>query len=212
MDDTLSKTLFLFLGWLLGLFSPVIVDAIKRRRENREIRDALRIELSELRYRLACAHYFIQMRFGTVDRALLSWVSPILKNYTGLNPSENISKSIEMQLSLDDGQIAALARNDKASPDAGLSVKKYTAPLLESKFALLSGLDTPLQNRLLEIRTNLNLLNEEVDQSRYYFQLTFNSGVTENNRSRAVDNLGQCYLNLASRAKNVADHIGQISW
>ena len=91
-------------------------------------------------------------------------------------------------------------------------MKKYTAPLLESKFALISSLDAPLQNRLLEIRTNLNLFNEEVEEARYYFQLTFNGSLSNQNREIATNNLKQCYLKVASSAKIVVNHISQILW
>jgi hypothetical protein len=200
MDETLANVLFLFLGWLLGLLSPIIVDANKRRRENREVRVALQTELKELKFRLACVVYFVEMRFGEVNRKFLEWLHPIVKDYSGLNPSDSILKSIESQLDLNDQQINALAEHSKAAPEGGLSLKKYAVPLLESKFALLSAFDTQFQNRLMEIRTHLSLLNEEVDQARYYFRLTFDSGVTTDNHARAVDNLINCYRNFASRA------------
>ena len=38
-SDTWEKILFLFLGWLLGLLSPIVVDAIRRRRALRRMTD-----------------------------------------------------------------------------------------------------------------------------------------------------------------------------
>ena len=49
-----EKILLLLLGWLFGLLSPAIVDAIRKYREAKELKVALWTELRELRYRLAC--------------------------------------------------------------------------------------------------------------------------------------------------------------
>jgi hypothetical protein len=212
MDPTIERILLLFAGWALGLLSPLIVDAAKRRRENREVKSALQVELAELEYRLAVSVFMIETRFGRADRELLNWLRPIIVRYRGLNPTETLLKTIDSLLSLSDESLMTYAATQKAPPDGALGLKKYTVPLLESKFALLSALDVPLQNRLLEIRAHLGLFNEEVDQARYYFQLTFNSSVSEENRNRVEQNLIGCYKNASARARITVDHIGQIGW
>ena len=53
MDEDSAKLTFLFLGWFLGLLGPIIVDAIRRRRENALGRDALLSELREVGCMLA---------------------------------------------------------------------------------------------------------------------------------------------------------------
>ncbi len=170
----------------------------------------LRIELIELRYRIATAAYFIQLRLGRVTRETLLWVRPIVVSYTGLNRSETLLQSIDKTLELTDAQIATLAQSTKFQADGALGLKKYTAALLDSKFALISALDTQLQNQLLELRVHLSLFNEEVDQARYYFQLTFSSGISEQNYKRAITNLSGCYKNAADRGKMIADQIAKI--
>lgn len=49
MDGVLGG---IILGWLLGLLSPLIVDGIRRRRDAKSLRVALRSEFDELSYRL----------------------------------------------------------------------------------------------------------------------------------------------------------------
>jgi hypothetical protein len=210
MDNTFETILILIVGWLLGLLSPAIIDAIRRRRENKEVSSALRTELEELRYRLACVVFRIEQYHGEPNKKALEWFHEIVKNYTGLNPSENILNELESLIVLTDQQFKTFISHLRASPEKGLSLKKYPVPLLESKFALLSGFNTPFQNRLLEIRTNLNMLHEEVDQARFYHQLTFNP--TEDNYEIVRNNLFNTYREYAFRAKILIDHIGQIRW
>ena len=92
--NTAESALFVFLGWLLGLLGPIIVDTIRKKRDIRDVRAALETEVHELQYRLAGAAYFVEMRFGDVNRKFLEWLRPILVSYRGLNPSADILKSI----------------------------------------------------------------------------------------------------------------------
>jgi hypothetical protein len=172
----------------------------------------LKTELEELRYRLATAAYLIRIRLGMFDKATLDWLRPIVKAYKGLNASEELVAAIERMSALPDEQIRAIAEVQSASADSALALKKYAAPLLDSKFALVSSLEPVLQNRLYEIRVHLSLFNEDVDQARYYFQQTFNSSISEVNHDRAVQNLNGCHKSAALRAKEIVDHIGKIEW
>ena len=43
--DTWEKVLFLFLGWLLATLSPIIADAIRRKRDSKEVKGALLAQL-----------------------------------------------------------------------------------------------------------------------------------------------------------------------
>ena len=208
--NTAETVLFVFLGWLLGILSPIIVDAIRKKQDIRDVRAALETEVHELQYRLACVAYFIEKRFGDVNRKFLEWLRPILVSYRGLNPSADILKFIETQLALTDDQIKALALHSKAAPEGGISLKKYQVPLLDSKISSLASLSTSLQNHLLELKTHLSLLNEEVDEARYYFRLTFQSSVTGENHDRVNENLTSCYKKYGARARQVADLIRNI--
>jgi len=52
----------------MGLLSPLIVDAIRRRRERKEIKQALITELQELQYRLASGVFLTTQKLGECDR------------------------------------------------------------------------------------------------------------------------------------------------
>ena len=81
--DTIEKLLLLAFGWLLGMLGPAVTEAIKRRRENSQVRVALVAELREVSYRLALANYLINIHFGTVDRAYLQWFESVTSGYDG---------------------------------------------------------------------------------------------------------------------------------
>jgi hypothetical protein len=148
--DSWEKLLFLFLGWLLATLSPIIADAIRRRRESKEVKGALLTELRELKYRMACAGYYVQMCFGKIDRKFLEWLRPIVSAYSGPNPSDGISKAIDLQLSLADEALSALSQADRNAGKGGLTLKKYSVPLLDARLGVLTWLPNNVQVLLLE--------------------------------------------------------------
>lgn len=212
MTPLATQLLFLFLGWVLGLASPIIVDHLKRLREEREIRAALQAELGELRYRFAIVVLTIEMRLGLAERLSLTWLRPIVAEYEGVNRSEHLLKYIEQTLALSDEQIKILNDATKAAPERTMGLRKYSAPLLESKLSSLSSMDIELQSRLMEVRVHLNFFNEEVDQSRYFHQLTFTTSESEFQNDQAVRALIETQKNAAARARTIVENIDKIRW
>ena len=208
-EDSVEKLLFLMVGWALGLLGPAIVDSIKRQREVVQVRQALLGELHEVKYRLALSAYYAEKRFGVIDRAYLQWLRRVVAEYKGSKPKDSILKMVDGQLSLTDEQIAFIAKGELADSQTGLTLKKYLVPLLDSRIPSLWFFESRFQQILLEVRTELNLLNEEVDQARYYFGLTFTK-LEGDSRSRVDQNLTQSYLQIAKRAKLAAVKIGEL--
>ena len=208
--DTWEKVLFLFLCWLLATLSPIIADAIRRKRDSKEVKGALLAQLGELKYRMAVASYYAQMRFGNIDRAFLQWLRDMVAAYTGPSPAESLLKAIDMQLSLPEQALSALLAGERSQGKSGLTLKKYAVPLLDARLAVLTSLPTSVQVLLLEVRTHLRMLDEEVDDARYYFQLTFDPKVTGNNRQAVEQNLENGYRQYGDRARIVAEKIAKL--
>ena len=95
----------IFVGWLLGLFGTIIIDAIRKRYQKEDIRTAIISELKEIQYRLACSVYLLNRRFGTINKQLLSWTSQILKSYSGAYSDGLVLEALERQLKLSDEQL-----------------------------------------------------------------------------------------------------------
>ena len=207
-----EKIFFLLLGWALGLLGPAIVEAIRKWRDNAKVKKALRNELGELRYRLAGVVHLLRIRLGTMDKELLEWVTQIVRNYDGVNAKKDLPEILARLSSLSDAQLAALAQADALQGDAALVLRKYSAPLLEEKLDQLSSFKVELQAQLLEARASLAMFNDEVDQSQFYFRLTFTNGIGDANYQRAVENLKGCYKDASARAKILADLIGRVAW
>lgn len=207
--DTLEKLLLLTLGWLLGLLGPVIVDAIKRRRENTLGRSAIYAELRDVAHKLTLAAHYIYMHKGKVDRPHLEWTKRHLEGYAGLVDMENLLKSIRLQLTWPDEQLTAYAQATAAAAGKSVVLQKYPVPLLDSRVSALWTFDTTIQRHLLDVRSRIELLNDIVDRSRKYSDMTFTK-LENNNYDLVVQNVEQCYTLYAESAKQIADHVKEL--
>ncbi len=197
----------LIIGWLLGLLSPSIVLGIRNEYKRREVRSGIESELKELLNRMATVVSIIALRFGRYDKELVEWLIPLFEGYKGVNPSENILQLLKKQQKLDDKQFAEIVAYEKVDSELGLAVKKYKLPYLESKIGELSIFSEKSQRQALEILTNLHLFNEEVEEARFYFKLTYDSGISEENHLRASEGGNASYRNIGKRARIIVDRI-----
>lgn len=205
-DATIEKLAFLTLGWLLGLLGPVIVDAIKRKRENTLGRAAILSELTELAGILSIAAYGARMRLGTADRRFLEWLKSILEQYATTPKLQEFVPRLRTQLSWTDDQLRAVARHTSADNGKGTVLQYYPIPLLDARVSALWSFDTSFQRQLLEIRRNFAILDDVVDRSRKYFDMTFTK-LEGNNHELVAGNLTQTYEVYAERAMIIVNLI-----
>lgn len=208
-EDTFEKLAYLALGWLLGLLGPVIADAIKRRRENNLGRIAILNELRELGSVLAVAAYGVRASQGTVDRKFLEWLKADLESHATSEQFKGFAERLRTQLSWSDADLNKAAVYMSANQGEGTVLQKYPVPLLDTRVSALWSFETSFQRGLLEIRQNLHLLDDLVDRSRKYHELTF-AQLEETNHQLVQGNFQQACSLYAERAQRVVDMIRKV--
>ena len=205
-DDTIEKLAFLLLGWLLGLLGPVIVESIKRKRENAMGRAAILNELHELVGVLSIAAYGARMRHGSADRRFLEWLKGTLEQYATTTKLQEFIPRIRHWLSLTDDQLHQVARHTSASDGKRAMLQHYPVPLIDARVSAIWSFDTSFQRQLLAIRRNMAILDDVVDRSRTYFDMTFTK-LEDGNYALIDGNLTQTYEVYAERAEIIVDLI-----
>lgn len=203
--DTWNAVGLLILGWLFGLLGPAITRKIEQERNAAIIQKGIATELKELASRLALVSSLITARFGEYTKDHLRWVIRVLES-SDENPSYvSLIESFRKQVELEDRDFEAIAAHQRAAENAGLGLKKYQAPYLTAKIGELSLFSEDAQRALLEVITNLQMFNEEVDTARYYFNLTYDESLSSENHTQVKASVVQSYLNVSNRAKIVTD-------
>jgi hypothetical protein len=203
------SALSLILGWFLGLLSNWIIELTGRRRLKRQFKKALFTELRDFRIRLVAALIVIVAETGVIDRALLLWIEPILQeDHADLIPLEVVEKTKGL-LKFSDEQLA-LYSAARGNVEPGLKTKKHSLAFLDAQLSSLSLFSFEFQRRVLDIRTLLALLNQEMDASSFYYEKTFDSSISGLNRDIVLANLRASYQQQAFMMKHIADKIGVV--
>jgi hypothetical protein len=205
-SETLDKLAFLFLGWLLGLLGPVIVDAIKRQRENKLGREALRTELSVLRIKLAFVYYTIEEHQGTMNRQSLKWIIKQLSTAPNDSKATKVCSALRKFLDATDEELSQYFLSKKSPAGQSLTMQSYGTPLLDARVSALWSFDTASQRTLLEIRSAFDIAAEIVERGRHFHNLTFQK-LENGNHARAVENIEGCYDQYAKQAKRIVELI-----
>mgnify|MGYP003381672430 CR=1 FL=1 len=90
-------------------------------------------------------------------------------------------------------------------------LQKYAVPLLDGRVTALWSFDSSFTRNLLEIRSGIGMLDDLVERSRHYADLTF--GKLENgNYELVLGNLQQCYSEYAERAERIVLQIENLKF
>jgi len=183
LSTEIQAILMLILGWLLGLLSPSIINYIQDKQKAIKIKKSLLSEMEECQIIMANVAYLIESKYVAINHKLFDDLINIYENYNGINdyndkllrlkklkttPKEELETMTEIQL--------------YENMDKFLSFKKYDLPYLRSKINDISLLDENVQSNLLQLNFKLNLFNSEVEESKFHYQLTFSSEVSEENQ------------------------------
>ena len=205
----LEKLIILAVGWLLGLLAPVIVEKVRAEREAGAVAAAIKNELNEVAYRMALAAYNTLMHLGAVDQDFLKWLQDSIILYRGMEPKESIAKSIEMKLSLAPEQLSTITASEAAQGVRSLVLVKFSVPFVDARVSAFHSLAGTVQLQLLSVRADVRLLDDLVDQSRAYFDLTFGK-LDEANYATVVENLRGVYMQYAKRCRIAVDRIHRL--
>lgn len=193
---------FLFLGWLLGLLAPAIVDAIKRRREDKVGRTAIRVELQQLRERLLLAAHGAEDHLGTQTREKIQWT------LDRLHPcdEDRVRQALEMRLNQGEAEFNATVAYLAGQGNQSIRLQTYGTPLLDSRVSALWSFSTEAQRILLKLKTEVGFLDDTVAQLRFFSELTFKDTPSVNHQI-ATQNARDCIGTYARRARGVVELI-----
>ena len=201
----MEAALLVVLGWLLGILAGPIGERIRRRYSADDLRKACLTELLELRYPMASCVELFHSRVGTLDHEILEWMEPIEAEYDGPDKDPRALEVVRKLKAMTPPALATAMAARKAS-FSGMSLKQYSMSFLDSQFANLNILPVDLQQRLLQVKDQLAIFNQDVVFLNSQFALTFQSDLGAN-YAVVMQNLTNGYGKLASRARSITDAI-----
>jgi len=205
----LYQILFLVIGWLLGLLSPIIVDLFTKKRRLAEVERGLLVELGELKFSLASTTLAVAGAIGAWDREYLTWLKAAFESYRGARDEDRkpLLATVTGLLELDDQQLAAAGRSMGAPISPAL--RKHHLPYLESRLDYLAGLGPDAQRQLLEIQAQAGVINELLDDIRFCLGKSFDS-LPPSTRQAIDASLQNSYRAVLHASRNGVDLVSKL--
>jgi hypothetical protein len=204
--DQFDRLPYLLLGWLMGLLAPAIVDRIRRNYRASELRKALTADLHELRFTMASVACSLRDHLASMPDDWLDWIEPVIRDYSGPEANPTTVKFLEGLRKIPTEDRARFLLKDR-KPMIGLALKEYGIPLLAANIGEISILPIPFQAAVLRIRGQVDFFNQDVVLLRKYFERTFDSSLSQENRHAVETNLEQGYENFSKRARGIVERI-----
>lgn len=205
----MQSLLLVLFGWLLGLLAPAIQDRIRQKYRAGELRQAIKVELDELRYTMALFAFLMWRHLAPLTDDQLVWLESVVRNYSGpaANPETlDAISSLRKMSERDRRQVFIQSQKPFTAPYP----KEYAAPFLAAHVGDLSVLPVPFQAAALRIKGQVDILNQHVLLVQKRHDKTFDSSLSQESREAILSDLKNGYEQLAEMAKRIADAISSL--
>lgn len=207
--ELLYIILGIILGWLLGLLTQPIVTQIERVYKRKDFRFAIVSELKNLVVRLAANFYKIGVHLGTLDKQSVRWVMEMYQKYS-VDHKQQMFLAAKQLLEMDDQEFQSALSARKAADNISLSLKTFPLLFIDCSFDIVSVFDSEFQRKILEIKAQIDMLNQQILESRDYFYLTFNPESLSANQQILRENIKNLHGYIQDKCKQIAGMIEEV--
>lgn len=210
ISGDLSNYIFLILGWLLGLLGTYIIDHLKKRTKKKEVKKGIMNEIKRIRAILVGNAVSLTMKFGNYNKAIISLIYENIDDFSDEIGFEKFKELIEKYIQLDDEQLKLISTNyqNTKTTDA-VNLKSVKHPYIDANISLISLFDQKFQRFITRFIASINQFNEEIYQSRFYYEKTFDISIGKENHKIIQANLLDSYNLISKKSVEIVSLINQ---
>jgi hypothetical protein len=208
-EANITQVLYILFGWLLGLLSQPISLWIGSLYKRKQIKRAVMSELRGTAINLAMLCYRIQDHLGILEKPTVEWLRNLYLKYRDACP-ENILFALKKLSEMPDQEFNHFAELIKAPEGINLNIPSVSLPYLESVIDQLSVFNAGTQKKLMEIRNQVTMLDEEIANSRFLYKLTFDPNCMKVNSEIISNNLRNSQNEIQKRCRLIVEKIEDI--
>jgi hypothetical protein len=194
-----------FLGWLLGILSPAIQERIRSHYLTENIRKGFLTEISQLRESSADVVLIVESKLGNLNKELLVWHESMCGDRRLPPPLDQLKDISKRLQSADDNMFKATSLQMKMNSGAGLHLKTFDLPYVRSKLGSLELFTEQARQHLLDLLFRISTLNQQIEDSRFYYKMTFDTKLSEENHLSVSTQLIETYKSVSQQARLISD-------
>lgn len=196
------EILYILFGWLLGLISPIVTDKMRKHFQLKEVKKAFVVELNGLAKRLIASSFQMTSRIGHFDASFLHWFIPLYNKYNKVSSDPEFPKELENVILKEHKDfVQQWDKRLKSFYKGGIGLKKYSLPYIRSRMHELQHFDSNFSVQILNILGKVDMLNENIEEAKYFLDKTFDSSLSESNYAIINENKETAYLDILEQVK-----------
>jgi len=203
----MQQVALIFFGWVLGVFSSIILENKKRKQAKEDYRESFFTEIDLVYPRIVCTYYSVINEMGELNKENLEWIRNIIIKKNS-NLLYDVNDAVEEILKHDDKEIKLL--NSKHDYSQTLLLKKFNLSFLKENISSFSLLDKKVRFNAIRLRTNINYLNDSIDKVDYFHRTYFVPDLPKENYKTAYINIKKYYINIKDLCKSTSEMIVSI--
>ena len=115
-----------------------------------------------------------------------------------------------MILKFPEEQIVAAFHHSKIASSIGIGLKKINLAYVDNNLNIVSLLETDIQKLIIKIQSQKLLINQEIDRYFFYFNKTYDSGISEDNLNRIKKNMKEASKIIFKFSYNMVSEIDNL--
>jgi hypothetical protein len=209
-QNDFSNYVYLFIGWVFGLFGTYLLEVIKKHYKKKEIKNAIIAEITGIRSILLGNTFILTMKFGNYNKETIDLIDENINDFSDVEGFEKFKTLIGNLKQLSDEEIKQQATDYRNFQESDAShLKTIIHPYLDANMGFVSLTDLKFQKFLIRFLSNINQFNENIEQSRFYFEKTFDISMGEENHNINKKNLLISYKTISKQSVDIISLINK---
>ena len=207
------EIIYIILGWLFWILSPGIINYISNHYKKNTLKLIVTTELNNIKNKLIFLPLLVYSKYGKLDEKVFNWMRKESQDFKEVEMSIEIKNIFEKQINNPDSLISFLqwynSRHKKDNP--GIIFRKMMINSIDSNLINIGILWDKFLEKLLEVKFQINVFNEEIQSVNEYWKMTFDSNITESNHQIILKEIENKNLYIAEKAILIIEKINTIT-
>ena len=172
-------------------------------------------EFIDIKNRISNIPLLVYPWYWILDESIFNWIKVQTNNFANITDKGNLSEEMINNFKQIDNPefikkiiVAYNVTSRKEYPAFGF--KKISVSVIESNIINLALLDDDFISKVLDIKFNINVLNEEIDSTKEYMKMTFDSTISPDNYQIISEQIKKNNIFIAQRAILIVDKINLV--
>ncbi|OIO19230.1 MAG: hypothetical protein CO029_04295 [Candidatus Magasanikbacteria bacterium CG_4_9_14_0_2_um_filter_41_10] len=202
---------YIILGWLFGILSPGLVNKIANGYKKKSLKRVIIEELKDTKKRLSSVPIMVYPAYGALNEDHYLWVKEQTNNFTELISDDDRKEKFDelLKQNISDNNVIELFNSTEMKENPAFHFKKIETSIIDSNQINFDILDNQFLIKILEIKFQIRVYNDEIQSVNEYVKMTFDASMTDTNHQIIQEQIKRKNYTIAEKAVLIVNKINQ---